>query len=319
MTQNKLPVSRIAFAFTLVLFLVQFGSVGIAMILSRVAPFLWDYPWLNWVLSYVPLYCIYFPIFYLLLCRLPNTENSIHRPQPRRISIPHFIVIILFGLGISTGLNVLTTLISVFMNLLLGVGVSNPMAQAMGFSDLVTNVIMVAGVAPLMEELIFRKFLYQKLIGYGPNLYILVSSLFFMCFHTNLYQMGYAFVLGLILSSIYAYTGKFRYNWGFHFILNSSTAVVLIISTLIEPKAPVIANVYGVLLILAEVVGVVIGICLIAIHHKKFHFGYGTPLPIKSAAAPLINPGMITLYVLFFFSVIFTQLSGLGIFNWLLA
>jgi membrane protease YdiL (CAAX protease family) len=315
MTQNKLPVSRIAFSFTFVLFLVQFGSAGIAIILSRVAPFLWDYSWFLWVITYVPLYCIYFPIFYLLLRKLPNTESSIRRPQPRRISIPHFIVIILFGLGISTVLNVLTTIISAMMNQLLGVGLSNPLSQAMGLSDLLTNVIVIAGVAPLMEELIFRKFLYQKLIGYGPNLYILVSSLVFMCFHTNLYQMGYAFILGLILASLYAYTGKFRYNWGLHFILNGTSALTLIISTLIEPKLPGIANMFGVLLIVVEVVGLIVGICMIAINYKKFHFGYGAPLPIKSAAAPLINPGMITLYVMFFLSVIFTQLAGLGIFN----
>jgi hypothetical protein len=201
------------------------------------------------------------------------------------------------------------------MNLFLGVGVNNPLTQTLGYSDLVTNVIMVAGVAPLMEELIFRKFLYQKLIGYGPNLYILVSSLFFMCFHTNLYQMGYAFLLGLILSSLYAYTGKFRYNWGFHFVLNGSTAVLLIINSVITPKVPWFVIVYALLLMLVELAGVIIGICLLAIHHKKFHFEYGAPLPIKSAAAPLVNPGMITLYVLFFLSIVFTQLASLGVLN----
>jgi hypothetical protein len=54
-----------------------------------------------------------------------------------------------------------------------------------------------------------------------------------------------------------------------------------------------------------------VGICLLAANRKKITFGYGAPLPIKSAAAPFLNPGMITLYVLLFFSLLFTQAIGL--------
>jgi membrane protease YdiL (CAAX protease family) len=319
MSKNKLPVSRIAFAFTFVLFMIQFGSIGLTIIVQKVAPYLFNYSWFAWVVNYGTYYLIYFPIFFLLLRNIPNTDNAIARPKPRSITIPRFLVIILSGYGICTSLNIVTNLISAMMNYLLGAGVDNPMAAMLSASDVITNIIMVVGIAPLMEELIFRKFLYNKLIGYGPNLYILVSSLAFMCFHPNLYQMCYAFVLGLILSSLYAYSGKFRYCWCFHVAINGTTGVTLLMSNFVAPTLPWLSSLYVLLLMFAAFAGFITAICLLAIYHKRVKFGYGAPLPIKNAAAPILNPGMITLYVLFFLSILLTQLAGLGVLDGLFA
>jgi membrane protease YdiL (CAAX protease family) len=307
MTKDKLPISKIAFAFAIVLVFTHIGPTVLGVYLHGVAPFLWNYSWFHWVFTYFPIYGVYFPLFYVFLRSIPDTRRAIIRPVPRNIQSLLFILVIAFGFGVATIINLITNLVSDIMNRLLGVGVSNPMMDAIAASDLVTHIIIVVGVAPLLEELIFRKLLYHKLIGYGPNLYILVSSLLFMSFHSNLFQMGYAFFLGLILASIYAYAEKFRYIWRFHVVFNGIGALSLLVSALIVPKVPWMNTVYVMFEYALAGIGLITGTIILVLHHKKLRFGYGSPLPIKSAKAALLNPGMITVYVIFFCIIMFTQ------------
>ena len=62
-------------------------------------------------------------------------------------------------------------------------------------------------LAPIMEELIFRKLVLDRLAGYGPAVAMSVSALVFGLAHGNFYQFFYAFLLGLIFAYIYLHTG----------------------------------------------------------------------------------------------------------------
>jgi hypothetical protein len=193
--------------------------------------------------------------------------------------------------------NIGTNLLSAVADLILGVPMDNALVVSIEQGTIVANVIAMAVIAPLFEEFIFRKILYDKLIGYGPHVYILVSAILFMSFHMNLFQMLYTFQLGLILATVYAYTKNFFYNWLLHFVINSIACIGLVIATLDHQQAESIVELYSVALMCIALVGVIVTIVYASTDLKKFSLGYGTPLSYKGAKAVFLNPGMIIFYI----------------------
>lgn len=85
-----------------------------------------------------------------------------------------------------------------------------------------TMVIM----APVCEELLFRRVLINRIRQYGDKAAVLVSSVTFALCHGNFYQFFYAFGIGLVFGYIYIKTGKLRYTIIFHMIINFLGSVV---------------------------------------------------------------------------------------------
>ena len=88
-----------------------------------------------------------------------------------------------------------------FMNMLLfkvgGSGTSSNMS-------LWLVVLSTGFIGPIMEELLFRYIYINKLLKFNDeNTSIMISTFVFAILHGTLYNMIYAFVLGLILSKIY--------------------------------------------------------------------------------------------------------------------
>lgn len=75
-------------------------------------------------------------------------------------------------------------------------------------------------LAPVMEELLFRKLLLERLLYLGDWSALLLSSLFFGLFHTNLYQFFYALLAGLVLGYVHIMTGQMRWNILLHGSIN---------------------------------------------------------------------------------------------------
>jgi membrane protease YdiL (CAAX protease family) len=93
-------------------------------------------------------------------------------------------------------------------------------------------IILVAVIiGPIVEELIFRKILMDKLGAYGDRVAILVSAIAFGVFHGNLSQMFYATAIGATLAYVYSKTGKLRYPIIIHMVINFLGSVVGIILT----------------------------------------------------------------------------------------
>lgn len=86
--------------------------------------------------------------------------------------------------------------------------------------------VMVDAVvlAPIFEELIFRKILMDRISKYGVSGAIIVSGLFFGLFHMNAAQFFMATMIGFIFAYVYAYTHNIVYTMLLHFVYNLSVA-----------------------------------------------------------------------------------------------
>lgn len=93
-------------------------------------------------------------------------------------------------------------------------------------SSFFPRVITVAILAPIFEELIFRKVLIDHLSYYSKYLAVLVSGIAFGLFHGNFQQFFFAMGLGWFFAYVYVKTGNIKYTIGYHMIVNMTTSVV---------------------------------------------------------------------------------------------
>lgn len=125
-----------------------------------------------------------------------------------------------FSMGILEAGNLVGVALMALASVLKGEVIANSLDELIlsmePWAVLVTAVI----AAPVVEELVFRKWLLDRIAGYGHWTAMLVSGVVFGIAHGNFYQFFYAFGLGVIFAYMYLHTGKIRYPIGFHMLIN---------------------------------------------------------------------------------------------------
>ena len=91
------------------------------------------------------------------------------------------------------------------------------------------STLMVAlcmGLAPaLVEELVFRGFIYHGYRRSGPWLSVILSALLFGLFHLNVSQACYAFVIGVVFALVLEASGSILTTMTMHFAFNMLSTV----------------------------------------------------------------------------------------------
>lgn len=116
--------------------------------------------------------------------------------------------------------------------------------------DNIPAMIMVAVLAPVFEELVFRKLIIDRIRRYGEWTAILYSAIAFGLFHCNLYQVIYAAALGLILGYVYVRTGRVTLTIIMHICVNAS-------SSILAPLAPEVYNVFVIAMLVLGVLSII--------------------------------------------------------------
>ena len=124
------------------------------------------------------------------------------------------IFVISFGfmyIGSFTGQGVMWCLSEV-----VGYNYSNALVSMIDYKYMWVTFICMCIVAPIGEELVFRKLIIDRTHKYGGFVSIFFSGLIFGLMHANFYQFFYAFALGLILGYLYYTSGNVWYCIGIH-------------------------------------------------------------------------------------------------------
>lgn len=88
------------------------------------------------------------------------------------------------------------------------------------------GLLLYGGVSPLVEEIVFRGLIYNRLRKiFRIPLAILVSAIFFGAFHGNLVQGVYGGCMGALMAYLYERTGRFFVPILFHAVANLSVYV----------------------------------------------------------------------------------------------
>lgn len=84
--------------------------------------------------------------------------------------------------------------------------------------------------APILEELVFRKFILDRIHVYGEVTAAFASALIFGLIHQNSGQFFLAFFIGILFATVYMKTGKIIYTIIMHAIINTLGSVTGLLS-----------------------------------------------------------------------------------------
>ena len=172
-------------------------------------------------------------------------------------------------------------------------------------TKLISGFAIVVLIGPLLEELMFRKLMIDRLHDYGESNAILFSALCFGLFHGNLAQFLYAFGVGLFLGYVYCRTRKVTVTFLMHSLLNAfSSSLMLLVPFMQEDgdsaAAAVMLAALGLVLLIA--VMVITGLILTVIHLKKKDMvpddSMASAVPKEDALKTIyLNPGVMLLFL----------------------
>ncbi len=248
-------------------------------------------PWFFQAGDFVAQYLIALPVTLLLWSTIPDRATPPARRQ--RVTPGGFCLLVPACFAGTIALNKLSATLAGFLARLKGSEVTNPLDSFMEEGSPWLAFFMLVVAAPLAEELLFRKLLYKKLSCFGGRVYILSSSVLFAAMHANLFQMLYAFALGVVFASVMYYTGSVKVPVALHVLVNLLGGSL---TMLLERYAPEhIFDAWSVFLAFLLLLGIVI-IVLRGLYACREWLPYESPRLARGTAA-VINPGML-LFVL---------------------
>lgn len=304
---------------TLLIYGVQFLAGAVA---GMINPALLADPDLSLLISMLPMYALAMPLMALLIRRVPASQLPRHTLKLRQL-LPAF----LMSYALMYCSNIVGQFITIGIGILKGKPVANVLLNiTVDLNPMIAFLVMVL-LAPVAEELIFRKLLVDRVCAYGESTAILLSGFLFALFHGNLNQFAYAFTIGLFLAFLYVKTGRVLYPILLHMAINFLGSILSLqvmkwtgfdrlAASLSDPAAmtdAMMANPAGMIgyyLYALALIGITLaGIILFCIHAKKFTCRPGEiELPKnRRCATVLLNPGMI-LFILFWTVQIVLQL-----------
>ena len=173
------------------------------------------------LLSFIPLYAIALPISYPILKKLPTVTPLKEKMKPLTFIKGFFVAYLTMYAG-----NLVSVYLIQFIQGASGNTLQNPLEESLEATPMWANVLFVAILAPILEEIVFRGLICKKLLALGEGYAIVFSGIFFAMLHGNLYQLFYAFTLGCLFGYVYVKTGKVIYSIIYHMFINLIGSVV---------------------------------------------------------------------------------------------
>lgn len=311
MEANRRFFSKIGFNYFALGIIVLVLNLFIGLFISIINPNLLSNQTMMTFFSAIWTYLLPLPIFIYIMRKTEAKTLEKHKMTVKTFVICISITMFLMWIG-----NIMGVIITSGIGSLIQHEVANPINDVINNSGLVANLIIITTIAPIFEELIFRKLLIDRTIKYGGTISVLLSGLLFAFFHGNLNQFFYAFLLGGFFAIIYIKTGQIKYTIGLHMIINFIGSVV---SLFVSQPLMDLANgsvisptsTFGVILYILIALGLtVMGLIYSIKYFDKSRFdGSEKEIILKNPVSTiLLNPGIIC-FILLMSYTIFTSIA----------
>ena len=311
MEANRRFFSKIGFNYFALGIIVLVLNLFIGLFISIINPNLLSNQTMMTFFSAIWTYLLPLPIFIYIMRKTEAKTLEKHKMTVKTFVICISITMFLMWIG-----NIMGVIITSGIGSLIQHEVANPINDVINNSGLVANLNIITTIAPIFEELIFRKLLIDRTIKYGGTISGLLSGLLFSFFHGNLNQFFYAFLLGGFFAIIYIKTGQIKYTIGLHMIINFIGSVV---SLFVSQPLMDLANgsvisptsTFGVILYILITLGLtVMGLIYSIKYFDKSRFdGSEKEIILKNPVSTiLLNPGIIC-FILLMSYTIFTSIA----------
>lgn len=294
---NKKTFNRIGLAIFVSMILVNIVQVIFFGIIGVVNQELLSAPWINYAAIAISFYLIGFPVFYLMIKNLPEEEKR----ESKTLGVFEVIKVCFMSYSIVYIVNFLTNLLMMMIAAIKGSEVTNPLINMLEGSNWIWSLIFAGILSPIIEEIMFRGVMLNKLRRYGDKVAIITTAILFGLFHANFSQFFYAVALGMIFAYIALKTGTIKYSIILHIVVNIMGSVIL--PAVIGDGSNIVAVGCVGLVLLAIVI---IGLVLLIKNRKNISLLDGEIKLEKGTAFKTIwvNVGMILYVVICLFSMI---------------
>jgi membrane protease YdiL (CAAX protease family) len=171
---------------------------------------------LYFLCNMLPTYIIAYPAIFLMFKLMPVQISQ----EKKYMKVSHILVAFLICYAGTYLTNIVGNIITTIIGAIKQGEVGNVMLDLTSQISPWVNFLIVVIAAPVMEELLFRKFIIDRITRYGEGVAIVVSGLMFGLFHGNLNQFVYAFLIGVFFGFIYVKTRQIKYTIILHMIIN---------------------------------------------------------------------------------------------------
>ena len=214
-------MARVGFGVFLLTLVTLVGQLGVSLAVKAAAPQVLENAWGLFLTSLLPIYLLAFPAGWLVLRGLPA-----YRPESRPLTFLQWFQCLLVCLPLLYLGNAVSTGLAELFRDLLGGAPGNALEEIITAAGILPTFLFAVVAAPVMEELLFRRLLVDRLRRYGDKTAVLFSGLLFGLYHGNFYQFFYAAALGCFFAWIYCRTGRIRYTILLHMTVNFLGSVV---------------------------------------------------------------------------------------------
>ena len=218
----KSVFSRVGLAAAVLGVVVNLAQMTIITIFNKVNPVFETNGWFRYLLIAVSFYLIGFPICCLILKSIPDGQ----RREEENLTFGGFIKFFLISYFIMVLLNLFTMGFLWIVGNFKGSDVVNPLENVISNSSVLATIIFAGILSPIIEEVLFRGVMLNKLRTYGDKIAIITTALLFGLFHENFSQFFYAVGLGMIFAYVTLKTGTIKYSIGLHIMINMMGGVI---------------------------------------------------------------------------------------------
>ena len=220
---NKKVFNRIGLAIFVSMILVNIIQVVFFGIIGVVNQELLSAPWINYAGIAISFYLIGFPVFYLMIKNLPEEEKR----ESKTLGVFEVIKICFMSYSIVYIVNFLTNILMMLIAVIKGSEVTNPLVNMLEGSNWIWSLIFAGILSPIIEEMMFRGVMLNKLRRYGDKVAIITTAILFGLFHANFSQFFYAVALGIVFAYVALKTGTIKYSIILHIVVNIMGGVIL--------------------------------------------------------------------------------------------
>lgn len=251
----------------------------------------------------IPLYVFGYPIAFLIM-----KKKDVKPVERRRMGPGQFILAFMMAYGMMIIGNIIGLALTTAIGFIKGEPVGNALMSVIMEGNIWISAIYTVLLAPVFEEILFRKLICDRVVQYGQRTAVLVSGLMFGLFHMNFNQFFYAAFLGGFFAFIYIRTGNLKYTIALHMVVNFLGSVVggLLLQNVDMISLPGMM-IYAAYSMCVYAIGIT-GVVLFFINRSKMKAPEGNDVIGKGNwfKTVILNPGM-ALYCIAMLAVMLVQ------------
>lgn len=213
--------SRLGFSYLAYMFAIEFGASFLFVFATLLAPMV-NEDILSTIVFVGFMYAVAAPLLFLLGSKVTKRVPLEKKPLSiGDLAIAFFVCVALMIIG-----GMISNVIAIIIEAFLGFPLVNTVESMLSGPGLWINCIYAGFIAPIGEELVWRKFFIDRTHRYGVTMSIVVSALCFALMHASVDQFVYAFGVGIFFGFLYIKTGRIWITIVLHSAVNLVCGVI---------------------------------------------------------------------------------------------